>query len=44
MASLVAISHNLGNIFSSPTFWLLVPIIVFEAFAESKAHRGSKRK
>lgn len=44
MASLAAISHNLGSIFSSPTFWLLIPIIVFEAVAESKARRGSKPK
>ncbi len=44
MASLAAISHNLGSIFSSPTFWLLIPIIVFEAVAELKARRGSKPK
>ena len=39
MASLASISHSLTGIFSAPTFWLLVPIIIFEAIAESRANR-----
>jgi hypothetical protein len=44
MASLHAITHNFGNIFTAPTLWLLTPIIIFEAVAEARARRGSRRR